>query len=147
MIGHSSILLIILIAYSAYSFGVLIPYKNDSYVYFSMNETISITCTGTDEVTWFAAYSAGGNYTVKAETPYRKVLQIRNATEDHTGMYVCASTKNRKESMRISVHCDDSCFIDPETGKRMYTWTDGIMTIRSSNKQHIDDLWRGHGQH
>ncbi|XP_065221394.1 uncharacterized protein LOC135846312 isoform X2 [Planococcus citri] len=114
MIGRSSVLLTILIAYLAYSYGVMIPYKNNTFVYYSWKENISITCTDdVDEVTWTHFFAMGANYSIKVETPHRKVFKIKNASFYNTGMYDCVSTKNRNEFMRIYLNCDESCKKDP----------------------------------
>ncbi|XP_065225934.1 uncharacterized protein LOC135849423 [Planococcus citri] len=127
MMGHSSILIIILIAYLAYSFGVMIPYKNNTAVEHAWRENISITCTDdVDEVTWTHSFTMGGNYSIKVETPRRKVLKIKNASLYNIGVYECVSIKNRNEFMRIYVSCDVSCWEDDPTVQGKYYETPGL---------------------
>ncbi|XP_065224433.1 uncharacterized protein LOC135848453 [Planococcus citri] len=133
MMRHSSILLIILIAYLAYCFGVMIPYENNTAIYYSAKENISIACTGTDkdEVTWMHANILKGKFNVVAETPYRKVLQIRNASVFHAGRYYCVSTNNINKFMMIFILPDASCF--PDNGAhRSYT-----LSVSNSGEQKI----------
>ncbi|XP_065222065.1 uncharacterized protein LOC135846730 [Planococcus citri] len=118
MMRHSSVLLTILIAYSAYSFGVMIPYSNNTNLYFSAKENISITCSGTDEVTWTTSFTLKKGYSkhrIIAETPYRKILQIKNASLINVGIHECVSKKNRNEFMRIFLYPDKSCYRDNGT--------------------------------
>ncbi|XP_065213226.1 uncharacterized protein LOC135840552 [Planococcus citri] len=114
MMRNSSVLLMILIAYSAYSFGVMMPYTNNTVLHYSVKENISITCTGTneDKVTWMHDNTVKGNYTINAQTPYRKLLEIRNASVLNAGMYYCVSTKNSYEFMWIFLLPDDPAFIN-----------------------------------
>ncbi|XP_065222069.1 uncharacterized protein LOC135846732 [Planococcus citri] len=104
MMQHSFVLLIMLIAYSAYSFGVMIPYKNNTKIFYSAKENISITCSGTDEVTWTNTDRLEGNYTIDAQTPYRKILEIRNASFYNAGIFECASTNNSDDFMRLFIY-------------------------------------------
>ncbi|XP_065222067.1 uncharacterized protein LOC135846731 isoform X2 [Planococcus citri] len=113
MMRYSSVLLIILIAYSAYCFGVMIPYKNDTILTYSAKENLTITCTGTDEVTWMHSYNVEGGYTIIAETPYRKILQIKNASAINAGIYFCVSKNNSDDFMRIFLFADASCYDGP----------------------------------
>ncbi|XP_065223045.1 uncharacterized protein LOC135847442 [Planococcus citri] len=117
MMRHSSVLLIILIANS---FGVMIPYENNTGLYYSAKENIAITCTGTieDEVTWTHTNILKGNYTINAQTPYRKLLEIKNASVFNAGIYYCISTKNTNEFMRIFLLPDNSCFPDNGAHKK-----------------------------
>ncbi|XP_065222066.1 uncharacterized protein LOC135846731 isoform X1 [Planococcus citri] len=110
MMRHSSVLLIILIAYSAYCFGVMIPYENNTMLEFSARENLTITCTGTDEVTWKRSSSMRGKYTVIAESPRRQIFQVKNASVYHAGVYNCVSTNNSDDFMSIFLFPDDSCF-------------------------------------
>ncbi|XP_065208604.1 uncharacterized protein LOC135837307 [Planococcus citri] len=112
MMRHSSALLTILIAYSAYSFGVMIPYENNTVLHYSLKENISVTCSGTDEVTWRNTITLSRNYTINAETPYRKLLQIKNASVYNAGIFECVSKKHRDEFMRILIFPDASCYPD-----------------------------------
>ncbi|XP_065226056.1 uncharacterized protein LOC135849509 isoform X3 [Planococcus citri] len=112
MMPHSSVLLIILIAYSAHSFGVTIPYENNARIHYSYKENITISCTGTDKVAWrhIDAFWMKGNYTVIEQTPYRKILQIKNATLYHTGVYECFSINNSDDFMSLWVLPDNTCY-------------------------------------
>ncbi|XP_065213610.1 uncharacterized protein LOC135840823 [Planococcus citri] len=115
MMRHSSVLLMILIAYLAHSFGrVMIPYENNTALYYSTKENISITCIGTndDKVTWMHDNTLEGNYTIDAQTPHRKVLEIKNATLFNAGIYYCVSTKNSNEFMRMYILPDESSIRD-----------------------------------
>ncbi|XP_065226055.1 uncharacterized protein LOC135849509 isoform X2 [Planococcus citri] len=111
MMPHSSVLLIILIAYSAHSFGVTIPYKNNTWLYYSYKENITITCSGTDEVAWrLGFFWMRGNYTVIEQTPLRKIIHIKNASIYNCGIYECVSAKNSDEFMRLHIMPDNTCY-------------------------------------
>ncbi|XP_065220710.1 uncharacterized protein LOC135845805 [Planococcus citri] len=105
MMRNSFVLLMILIAYSAYSSGVMMSYENTTVLHYTPKENISITCTGTgeDTVTWIPEDIVKGNYTIHAQTPYRQLLEIRNASVFHAGTYYCVSTKDSENSMWIDL--------------------------------------------
>ncbi|XP_065218777.1 uncharacterized protein LOC135844490 isoform X2 [Planococcus citri] len=121
MMRNSSVLLMILIAYSAYSSGVMMSYENNTVLNYTPKENISITCTSTgeDTVTWIRddIVKGKGNYTINAQTPYRKLLEIRNATVFHSGRYYCVSTNDGDNYMWIYLLPEYPAFKNTHPGK------------------------------
>ncbi|XP_065204137.1 uncharacterized protein LOC135834234 [Planococcus citri] len=108
MIGRSFVVITILIAFSGYALGLHMSYPNESFVFFSVRENITLTCTGNEEVMWAVHCSHKGIYSMKEESPSRKIVQIKNATLFHAGDYACHSKKNTTEFVYIYLNPDDS---------------------------------------
>ncbi|XP_065223693.1 uncharacterized protein LOC135847891 [Planococcus citri] len=133
MMQHLSVLLIILIAFSAYCFGVMIPYQNATTIYYSKNENLTITCTGTDEIMWKRANNETGSYAVITQTPRRKILQIKNASLVNAGIHLCYSATNSSDLMGIFLFPDTKSFYE---GRKPIRFPQLNLTAQSMNGEY-----------
>ncbi|XP_065204993.1 uncharacterized protein LOC135834928 [Planococcus citri] len=132
MMRHWSTLLIILIACASYSLGVLISYPHNSVVNFSPGENISLTCSGLEEVQWEVDSPPLGVYSVRVETPKRKILEIVNATTDNTGVYKCYPIKRKVEFSKIYL---SAVSVRPEKSENNATTSAPPSTVRPEKSE------------